>query len=178
MATRCKVCLSENCNEANRLLVRGVRPADVAQVFKFSVSAVMRHRRHVPKMLALAHQERLALGADSIARELARLYGDATELFQRARAELDQRESGSPALDRAFMMCITSLREVARLLEVAAGMVEKLPKEKEEIVIRITEEDPLPRDQFSDILRLPGPQALPGPGSPDEEPGASGGGFK
>lgn len=176
MATRCKVCLSENCNEVNRLLVRGVPPAGVAEVFKFPVGAVQNHRKHVPKMLQLAHQEKLALGADSIARELTRLYGDATELFSRARQELDQRESGTPAMDRAFMMCVTSLREVARLLEVAAGMVEKLPKEKEEIVIRVVDEDSSKRDEFNDIL--PGLQNHPplaalarGPASPTADDG-------
>lgn len=166
MATRCKVCLSDHCNEVNRLLVRGVRPAGVAEVFRFPVSAVQNHRKHVPKMLALAHQEKLALGADSIATEVARLYQDALELFEQARTEVQLREHGSQSMDRAFMMAVTSLREVARLLEVAERMVQKLPKEREEVVIRIMEEDPPARDQFSDILRLP----ESGKGEGDEQP--------
>jgi hypothetical protein len=176
---RCAVCQSEHVNEANRLLVRGVPAGDVAQLFKLKLTTVQRHTKlHVPKMLALAHAERLALDADGLMREVEHLYQSAKGLLDEAQVELCARPVGTSARDRAFIMATQAVREVGRLLEFIAQLFEKLPKPKEEVTIRITDARQCQRDEFSDITRsLPGLQALPSaPGQ--SEAGRPGGGEK
>lgn len=177
---RCEVCRSEHVNEVNRLLIRNVPARDVAGLYRLKPVTVQRHAKlHVPKMLALAHAEHMSLDADGLMREVGELYRTAKGLLDETQVELCARPPGTPARDRAIIMCTQTIREVGRLLEFIAQLVEKLPQPKEEVTIRILDEQPHRRDKFSDIVRsLPGRQALPPARDPSEEGNPAGGGEK
>jgi hypothetical protein len=176
MATRCKVCLSEKVNEINRLLVRGVRPQDVAQTFNLGYATIHHHMKaHVPKMLALAHTEKLSLEADTLATEAVKLYASAVGLLAEVTAELRTRIQAT-SKDRAYIMAVSALRECGRLLELMGSLAEKLPKPQETVTIRVVDQSWHPCDSFGDITQgPPGRRPLlpaPAPG----EGGRAGGG--
>lgn len=152
--TRCKICWSEHCDAVNRLAVRGIPARDLAAMFSFKVATTARHvKEHVPKMLAMAHAEKLALDADGLQRELCELYGIARELLNEAYGEFKTRASDPVARDRAFVMTSASLREASRLLEFAARLIHQLPEAKPEaITIRIVEDETPARDALGDIV--------------------------
>jgi hypothetical protein len=114
MPPQCKVCSHESQAEIDRLLLAGTSLRAIAQQHGTSATALHRHKKHIAKVLVVAHEAAVIVKADTLLDQVKTLLSQAERLTQRAE------QAGS--LDTA-LRGIAQVRGVLELLGEVSGQL-------------------------------------------------------
>lgn len=114
MPPQCKVCSHESQAEIDRLLLAGTSLRTIAQQHGTSATALHRHKKHIAKVLVVAHEAAVIVKADTLLDQVKNLLSQAERLTQRAE------QAGN--LDTA-LRGIAQVRGVLELLGEVSGQL-------------------------------------------------------
>jgi hypothetical protein len=114
MPPQCKVCSHESQAEIDRLLLAGTSLRTIAQQHGTSATALHRHKKHIAKVLVVAHEAAVIVKADTLLDQVRNLLSQAERLTRRAE------DAGS--LDTA-LRGIAQVRGVLELLGEVSGQL-------------------------------------------------------
>ena len=115
MGRPCSICTHPQRDEIDRLLVEGKEPLRIiAERYGTTPSALCRHKRHIPSMLAKAHEAGEVARADD-------LLSQVRDLQARALAILEQAEQAGD-----LRTALGAIREARGNLELLAKMIGEL----------------------------------------------------
>jgi len=110
MPRTCTACRHPKRAEIDGALLGGEPLRNVAKQFSLSAASLFRHKAHLPKTLAKAHEAREVARADSLVAQLNQLAADARRVQGKAEAAGDLRTA------------LAGVRELTRLVEVATRL--------------------------------------------------------
>ncbi len=93
MPRHCSVCLHQDNQAIDRAVIAGEPYRVVARRYAVSEDALQRHKKHIPPVLAKAHEAELVCSADSIFEDLRFLGAHAQELLEKAKSGGDTRSA-------------------------------------------------------------------------------------
>ena len=114
MPQKCTICIHENQEEMDELLLSGTPLRKIASQYDASAAALQRHKQHISKIVAAAHKAVVIAKADTLLDQVKNLLSQAERLT--ARAE----QAGS--LDTA-LRGIAQVRGVLELLGEVSGQL-------------------------------------------------------
>lgn len=125
MSTPCSICKKQDIVSINRALVRaGTR--DTARHFSLSVSALDRHKRHLPSQLVVTEEARTVSNANDLLAYAQHLMEEAERLGKKAEAE---------GAIRVALCAIGEQRNVLRLFGEILGKLKGTKEEEPTILI-------------------------------------------
>jgi len=95
MARECTVCAHPDREDIDRMIVSGVSNRIIATQFDIGISAVQRHKAHIPVHLAKAKQAQEVTQADTLFSDLQFLKSKALSLLSQAEESQDLRAAAS-----------------------------------------------------------------------------------
>jgi hypothetical protein len=126
---RCTVCRHPARNQIDQALLQGARFRDLARRTGTDKSALLRHRdRHLPSLLVKAQEAAVIASADSLAAKLLAIEAEARRLGEKAEEAGDLRGA------------LQAVRELTRLVELAARVSGELRSERVAVNVSVTPE--------------------------------------
>ena len=84
MPKPCSVCIHADADIINAQLIEGVTLEMLSKAYKLSVTALHRHKNHIPPALAKAQDAQEIAAADSLMRRISDLNEKAQDVYERA----------------------------------------------------------------------------------------------
>jgi 3-methyladenine DNA glycosylase Tag len=123
---KCSLCIHERRYDIEQAMLAGGSYRVVAQRFAVSRDAVVRHRRHLPAVLARAQEVKEVAHGDSLLAQLRDLTAEAQRL--KAIAE----EAGD------YRAALAAVRELCRIVELMAKLSGDLDSHSETKILHVT----------------------------------------
>jgi len=115
MPRTCTVCRHPKRGEIEQALLAGESLRDISKRVSLSRASLFRHKAHLPKTLAKAHEAREVAHADALVAQLTKLAADARRIQTKAEASGDLRAALAAigALSRLVELAVQLSREQA-----------------------------------------------------------------
>jgi hypothetical protein len=126
MPRTCTVCGSADRAYIDRALLAGEPLRNIAERVSLSVTSLFRHKSHLSETLKESHKAAEASRADSLVDQLKQLTEDARRIQKKAEAANDYRSA------------LAAVRELTRLVELAARLTGELDDRPEMKVLNLT----------------------------------------
>lgn len=115
MGKPCSVCRHEQTESISMEILSGhITLRDIAAKYGLSLSAIHRHKQHIPKQLAISHEAGKVARADSVIQRIAELDAKAQEIYSLAFAEED---------NALALKAVRELRGITELYAKLAGEI-------------------------------------------------------
>jgi len=126
MPRTCTVCGSADRADVDRALLAGEPLRNIAERVSLSVTSLFRHKSHLSETLKESHKAAEVSRADSLVDQLKQLTEDARRIQKKAEAANDYRSA------------LAAVRELTRLVELAARLTGELNDRPEMKVLNLT----------------------------------------
>jgi hypothetical protein len=123
---KCSICMDNRRQDIEQEMLSGGSYRVVAQRFAVSRDAIVRHRRHLPAVLARAQEVKKVAHGDSLLAQLRDLTSEAQRL--KAIAE----EAGD------YRAALAAVRELCRIVELVAKLSGELDSHSETKILNVT----------------------------------------
>ena len=114
MATRCTVCAHPQTEEISLEILQGATLRTIADKYSLSLTAVHRHKQHIPHQLAVSHEAQKVAKADGVMQRVNELDQRADTIYRKAA------EQNDPEL---ALKALKELRGITELYAKMAGEI-------------------------------------------------------